>query len=96
MKLYIASHDKRLAADVADQLRLLGHTIVSTWHDKVSLDDSDIPVRKDADALVLLTGPDGYSGTRFVEVVIVKTCNARVLVVGRYEDGEIANLPEIK
>jgi nucleoside 2-deoxyribosyltransferase len=98
MKLYIACHDPKLASNVA--LKLSGHEITSRWHDGrpfkptsehspaecaaiAQMDADDVTA---ADAVVLIAGPDKYSGGKFVEAGIAIGQGKPVYVVGRREN----------
>lgn len=99
MKIYVASHDRWAACHVAEILRSKGHVIVSRWHNKeflpttehneaerreIALEDfEDVTV---SDALVLVSGPDKYSGGKFVEAGIALGQGKRVIVIGRREN----------
>jgi nucleoside 2-deoxyribosyltransferase len=100
MKIYIASHDPELAREQARKLVRLGHTITSRWHDgrpflktdeyteqerrKIAFEDwHDVT---EADALLLIAGPDKYSGGKFVEAGIAIGQGKAVYVLGRREN----------
>jgi nucleoside 2-deoxyribosyltransferase len=99
MNIYVASHSRALALDVAYVLRRDGHKITSRWHHKpfhptshhtpaeceaIAQEDYDDIVA--ADALVLIAGPDKYSGGKFVEAGIAIGLGKRVTVIGRREN----------
>lgn len=98
MKIYIASHSKELANAFASNLPA-GFAITSRWHSKEFLptdhhslgDRFEIAIEdandiKRADALVLLSGPDKYSGGKFVEAGIAYGMGKPVYFVGRREN----------
>lgn len=98
MRLYIASHSKELANAFCDMLP--GWiTITSTWHRKEFLPTEmhtegerfDIAIEdandiKRADALVLLAGPNKYSGGKFVEAGLAYGLGKAVYFFGRREN----------
>lgn len=99
MKIYVASHSRDLALDAAFVLRRAGHKIASRWHNKpfhptshhtpdecaaIAQEDYDDIVG--ADALVLVSGPDKYSGGKFVEAGIAIGLGKPVTVIGRREN----------
>lgn len=99
MKIYIASHSKEDAEYVADVLELKGHEIVSRWiqqpfeaTETYSIPERQFIAKMDADdvavcdCLVLLAGPERYSGGKFVETGIAMALGKRVVVVGRREN----------
>lgn len=99
MKIYVACHSREEAQTAADQLRYLGHDIVSTWHSKEFLPteqhtpeervtiavEDEFDIRR-ADALLLISGPDRYPGGKFVETGIALGLGLRVFVLGRREN----------
>lgn len=98
MKVYIACHSKELAQSVAKDI-CANHQIVSRWHEKAfhptdfhSLDErytiaiEDFNDIKRADALLLVAGPEKYSGGKFVEAGIAYGMNKPVYVLGRFEN----------
>lgn len=108
MKIYVASHDRWAAAHAASVLSSAGHTITSRWHGKEFLQTSEHTVEERvaiatedyedvaaADALVLIAGPDRYSGGKFVETGIALGMGKHVVVIGRRENMLIW-LPAIK
>lgn len=97
MKIYIACHSRELAQEFAASLK--GHEVTSRWHGKEFLPTGDHTVAerhaiaiedlndiKRADALVLIAGPDKYSGGKFVEAGIAYGMGKPVYVVGRFEN----------
>lgn len=99
MKIYIACHDQRMAQAAATQLSGSGYFITSRWL-SASFDKTESYTEKeraeiakmDADdvlaseALVLIAGPDKYSGGKFVEAGIALGVGIRVYVIGRREN----------
>lgn len=99
MKFYIAAHDKELAQDQAKELISLGFEVTSKWHSKeflatgshslaerfeIAIEDlNDI---KRADCLLLLSGPDKYSGGKFVEAGIAYGLGKPVYFKGHREN----------
>lgn len=99
MKVYVASHDRWAASYVASVLSNKGHEIVSRWHSKEFLPTSehtalernaiameDVEDVRACDVLVLVSGPDKYSGGKFVEAGIALGLFRRVVVIGRREN----------
>lgn len=99
MKVYVASHDRWNAHAAAGRLIDAKIDVTSRWHTKEFLPSSDHTEseRADiatedydditiADALVLLSGPDKYSGGKFVEAGIAIGQNKPVFVIGRREN----------
>lgn len=99
MKVYVASHCRWAAAHVASVLCANGHRTTSRWHNKpflattahteqeraeIAQEDHDDVLA--ADALVLVSGPDKYSGGKFVEAGIALGSQKTVVVVGRREN----------
>lgn len=107
MKVYVASHSRELAEEQARILVDHGHETTSRWHTKafhptshhthdecVAVALEDLEDIKAADALVLLAGPDKYSGGKFVEAGIAVGLGKTVVVVGRREN-MLLWLPEL-
>jgi len=99
MKIYVASHCRWAAQHWADNLTSNGHVITSHWHSKpflktaahtykerVAIAQEDIDDIMTADALVLVSGPDKYSGGKFVETGIAIGLGYQVYVIGRREN----------
>lgn len=100
MKVYIASHDKALAQHAAKLVGVAGHEVVSRWHwedefkptaeypegqrRQIAVMDHDDVCR--CDALILLSGPEKYSGGKFVEAGTARGLGRPVIVVGRREN----------
>lgn len=99
MKIYIASHCRWAACFVAREIAQMGHEIVSGWHDtpflptdkhtenerqNIAIQDANDVAR--CDALVLVAGPDKYSGGKFVEMGIAIGLGKKSFVVGRREN----------
>lgn len=98
MKIYIACHNRELAQQIAREISVK-HSVVSRWHEKEFLptaqhniserfqiaieDANDI---KRADALLLVAGPEKYSGGKFVEAGIAYGLGKPVYVYGRREN----------
>lgn len=99
MKVYIAAHDKALAQREASNLKSKNFTITSNWHEKAFLPTEnhseterfeiaieDLNDIKEADCLLLLSGPDKYSGGKFVEAGIAYGMNKPVFYKGHREN----------
>lgn len=99
MKAYIASHECFLAHNTAELIASNGVEITSRWHSKDFLPTSnhtedeciaiaveDVEDISRADILVLIAGPDRYSGGKFVEAGIAFGQNKPVIVIGRREN----------
>jgi nucleoside 2-deoxyribosyltransferase len=99
MRVYVAAHDRWAACHVASVLKSAGHSVVSTWHDEDFLPTSehtraecweiaerDVNQVRESDAVVLVAGPDKYSGGKFVEAGIAIGLNKVVVVLGRREN----------
>lgn len=99
MRVYVASHCRWAAAHVASVLLRHGQQIASRWHSKpflattahtkteraeIAQEDRDDVFA--ADALVLVSGPDKYSGGKFVEAGIAIGLQKTVIVIGRREN----------
>jgi nucleoside 2-deoxyribosyltransferase len=108
MKVYVASHDRWAACHVADVLERAGHAIVSMWHEKefnptsqhteaerAAIAEEDFGDVARADALVLIAGPDKYSGGKFVEAGIALGQGKPVIVLGRREN-MLMWLPQVR
>jgi nucleoside 2-deoxyribosyltransferase len=99
MKLYVAAHCRWAGSHVAAVLSERGHQITARWlsqpfgattdytpetcRDIAQQDMDDVCA---ADGLVLVAGPDRYSGGKFVEVGIALGTGKRVVVIGRREN----------
>jgi len=107
MKIYIASHSQTDALTIANKLREEGHTITSTWieehfashtsyprEERMKIAKKDADEIADSDALILIAGPDKYSGGKFVEAGIALGLNKIVIVFGRREN-MLMNHPDI-
>ena len=101
MKVYVACHCKEEAAKAASSLRAEGFEVVSTWHEmhraflptaEHSEDQRTTIAREDtdevrlSDALLLIAGPEKYSGGKFVEAGIAIGLGTPVVVLGRREN----------
>lgn len=99
MKLYVSGHDAAQARALAEKLKAKGHVVLSTWHDtdeRPELGDS-VAWAKNANrnfcqisesyALVLLAGPDKYTGGKFVEAGYAIGQGVPVFILGRTENG---------
>lgn len=99
MRIYIACHSRELAESVAARVRADGHETTSTWHTKpfnpteshtvaqrhgIAIEDLN-DIRR-ADALLLVGGPEKYSGGKFVEAGIAYGLGKAVYVEGRFEN----------
>jgi nucleoside 2-deoxyribosyltransferase len=99
MKIYVASHSQEKALEIAKLLQDNGHHITSRWiyqpfNDTVTYtetqrqqiaeeDTDDVLI---SDILVLIAGPDKYSGGKFVEAGIAIGANKPVIIIGRREN----------
>lgn len=99
LKVYIACHSKEMAQKEARRLQDAGEIVVSRWHSgeflptqKISPEDrfqlaiEDLNDIKRADYLILISGPDKYSGGKFVEAGIAYGLGKPVFVNGRREN----------
>lgn len=99
MKIYVAAHCRWAASWVAKELTDQGCRVISTWHttpfnpteshsesDRKRIAAQDAQEVEDADALVLIAGPDKYSGGKFVEAGIALALKKPVVVLGRREN----------
>jgi nucleoside 2-deoxyribosyltransferase len=100
MRIYVACHNPVLAESMAQKLRERGHTITSRWHDgrpflttdqhtlkeRQQIAEEDLADVSEADALVLIAGPDKYSGGKFVEAGFALGIGLPVYVSGRREN----------
>lgn len=99
MKIYVASHCRWAALYVAKVLSENGLEITSRWHEgpfyptdrytflerqRIAAEDIEDVTR--ADVLVLVAGPDKYSGGKFIEAGIAMGQNKQVFVLGRREN----------
>ncbi|MCK8780551.1 hypothetical protein M0654_11195 [Rhizobium sp. NTR19] len=107
MKIYVASHERLAATHAAHVLSIAGHNITSRWHGKEFLKTEEHTVEErieiasedfedvtEADALVIIAGPDRYPGGKFVEAGIALGQGKPVVVIGRREN-MLMWLPEI-
>ena len=99
MKVYVACHSLGLALDQAELLKAEGHEIVSRWLQEpflktgeytvedrqriASMDFDDIAA---CDMVLLIAGPEKYSGGKFVEAGIALGLGKRVAVTGGREN----------
>lgn len=113
MKVYIACHSVELVANAAAKLHAAGIIIHSTWHwqeflpteqhsesERREIAERDRREVRESDALVLIAGPDKYSGGKFVEAGIAIGSGVPVVVLGRRENmllwlGEVEAFDEI-
>lgn len=99
MKIYIASHCRWAALHIAHVLESAGHEINSRWIDHPFHPMEDHPIRErrgiaardagdvmEAEALVLVAGPDKYPGGKFVEAGIALGLGKHVVVLGHSEN----------
>lgn len=100
MKVYVASHCRWAALHVASVLNISTHVeVVSRWHykeflptpshteaERYDIAQEDYDDVMSADILVLIAGPDKYSGGKFVEAGIAVGAGKRVIVIGRREN----------
>lgn len=99
MKIYVASHDRLAATHAAHVLSIGGHTATSRWHEKeflkteehtieerLAIASEDLEDVTAADALVLIAGPERYSGGKFVEAGIAIGQCKPVVLIGRREN----------
>jgi nucleoside 2-deoxyribosyltransferase len=107
MKIYVASHDRQSASSSAAILAEAGHQVTSRWHEKAFLKTEEHTVEERiaiavedfedvtaANALVLVAGPERYSGGKFVETGIALGQRKPVVIIGRREN-MLMWLPEI-
>lgn len=99
MKIYIASHNQRIARRLAGVLKRAGHEITAHWLNQPfgpsnAFDETTCwrfanenfdDVRR-SDALVLMAGPEKYSGGKFVETGYAHALGKHVLILGRREN----------
>lgn len=99
MKLYIACHDQKRARKVANRLNARGFEIVSGWLNESFgkcadfdeetrwrfANDNFADVRR-CDTLVLIAGPEKYSGGKFVEAGFAYALGKHVVIMGRREN----------
>ena len=99
MHIYVAAHCRWAASYIASILRSSGHVVTSRWLDEpfhttasypdeerrrvAEMDRADVFA---SDLLVLVAGPDKYSGGKFVEAGIAIGLNKPVVVLGRREN----------
>lgn len=108
MRVYVASHDRWAACHVATVLTDAGHAVTSMWHykefnptvahteaERIAIAGEDVGDIGRANALVLIAGPDKYSGGKFVETGIAIGLGHRVVVIGRREN-MLLWLPQIE
>lgn len=99
MKVYVASHCRWAAEHIAEVLCEHGIVVISTWHtmpfhptehhaqnERQEIAEIDACEVISADALVLVAGPDKYSGGKFVEAGIAIGLGKPVVVIGRREN----------
>lgn len=99
MKIYVACHSREIADATATALIERGHEVTSRWHSKAfhptsqhtpeecaAIAQEDYDDIAAADALVLVAGPDKYSGGKFVEAGIAIGMGKPVTVIGRREN----------
>lgn len=99
MRFYIASHCKMLAVELRDKLNRLGISVTSSWIDSefmptdhytesecTQIAESNFNDIKSSDALILISGPDKYSGGKFVEAGYAMALGKPVFVVGHREN----------
>lgn len=100
MKIYVASHSRALARLVADDLTRLGHQIISSWvyapeflpadqhteTERENIAERDVQEVLSSDVLVLVSGPDKYTGGKFVETGIAIGAGKQVFIIGRREN----------
>ena len=99
MKIYIASHNQRSARRLASVLARAGHEVTARWigarfgptgsfgmaerHRIAATNYADVT---QADALVLMSGPEKYSGGKFMEAGYAYGLGKCVLILGRREN----------
>jgi hypothetical protein len=108
MRVYIASHCRWAGLYAAARFEQLGHEVTARWlhepfgatgdyseaeRQRIARMDADDVAR--ADALVLIAGPDKYSGGKFIEAGIAIGMGKRVVIIGRREN-MLLWLPEIE
>jgi len=97
--VYIASHSRELAEELASKMEEVGFTVCSNWHKKAFLptESHTVPERFQiaqedfedilrCDWLVLQSGTEKYSGGKFVEAGIAYGLGKKVFVFGRKEN----------
>lgn len=99
MKIYIASHNQRIARRLAGVLKRAGNEITAHWLNQPfgpsnAFDETTCwrfanenfdDVRR-SDALVLMAGPEKYSGGKFMEAGFAYALGKHVLILGRREN----------
>ncbi len=116
MKLYIACHDQKRARRVAKALRAAGFEITSRWlkqpfgpsetfdhatRVRFAMENYD-DVRRSV-GLVLVAGPERYSGGKFMEAGFAYALGKPVCILGRRENvqcyghwiQQVKNVPEL-
>lgn len=99
MRIYIASHSRELAEEAAAVFERKAYVVASRWHrkeflpteahteqERIVIAQEDYDDIASSDALILLSGPDKYSGGKFVEAGIAIGMGKPVTVVGRREN----------
>lgn len=99
MDIYIASHSKEFANEAAQKLSGAGHQIISSWHYGAFLSTAEHTQKEceekawrdyeevsNSDLLMLFSGPDKYSGGKFVEAGIAIGMGKKVCVIGHREN----------
>lgn len=99
LAVYIACHDQELALDLAVYLRGEGFAITSRWlakpfgpsntfpeTDRWGFANDNFDDVRISDALVLIAGPDRYSGGKFVETGFAYALGKHVVIFGRREN----------
>lgn len=99
MRIYIASHSRELAEEAASVFERKSYVISSRWHRKAfhpthmhtedecaAIAQEDYDDIASSDGLVLIAGPDKYSGGKFVEAGIAIGLGKPVTVIGRREN----------
>src|SRR5688500_16511805 len=94
MKVYIASHCRWAALHLADVLDIAGFYVCSSWHGKpfnATETHTEAERRANAvqdrnevlesDIVLLIAGPDKYSGGKFVEVGIAIAARKKIVIL---------------
>lgn len=99
MSTYIACHDQKLAREVADAIGDAGIATTSRWllqpfgpsnafpeADRWRFAAENFDDVRRADVLVLVAGPDRYSGGKFIETGFAYGLGKPVIILGRREN----------
>lgn len=99
MTIYVACHDQKLAREVADAIGDAGFETTSRWllqpfgpsnafpeADRWRFAAENFDDVRRADVLVLVAGPDRYSGGKFIEAGFAYGLGKPVVILGRREN----------